>query len=183
MRQYTNVPVYVKNRAGEVVEKSMRWGFIPWNWTGRLKDWTYSSTHARLETVADDDKCFGRAWRLGRRAIFPVGEVFEKGWAISRRDGGPMAVAGVYDYAMTADGPVLSIAMLTREPDAWMRKIHDREAVILNLPMAAQWLNGADDLDLTRPLSQDVYQAVPEAEWRLRSKRQKAGQLDILAAE
>ena len=180
MRPYKEVRVYVKNRQGVVVEKTMRWGFIPSSWKAGIADWTFSTTHARLESVADPGKCFSRAWHLGRRAIFPVGVIYERGWAISRVDGQPMGVAGVYDLAHTLDGDVLSVAMLTREPGPRMREIHDRESVVLDVATTARWLEGAADIDLERPMADDIYQAMPEAEWKRYAKTIAARELDTL---
>ena len=180
MKPYKDVLVYVKNRQGQIIEKTMRWGFIPSSWKAGVADWTFSTTHARLESVADANKCFSRAWHLGRRAIFPVGVVFERGWAISRVDGQPMGVAGVYDHAHTLDGDVLSVAMLTREPGPKMREIHDREAVILDVASAARWLDGANDIDLAQPLPDDVFLVMPESEWKRQAKKAEVRQVDAL---
>lgn len=66
-----------------------------------------------------------------------------------------MGVAGIYDHAKTMDGPILSVASLTREPCHHMAKVHDREPVVIDLENWRAWLDGSDDLDLATPWADD----------------------------
>ncbi len=61
-----------------------------------------------------------------------------------------------------------------------MREIHDREAVILDVAVAARSLDGANDIDLAQPLQDDVFQVMPEAEWRHQAKKAEVRQKDAL---
>ena len=81
--------------------------------------------NARSETVADKPS-FRDAWRRGRRCIVPVEAVYEPNWEsgravrwrISRRDGLPMGIAGLWGWWRGADGREwLSFTMLTVNAD------------------------------------------------------------------
>lgn len=165
------VTVLAKNREGKVTDIKMRWGLIPASHTGFVEAWTASTINARLETVAELPS-FENAWALKRRVIFPVERYVQKVTtganifgtrskakkvAITRTDGQPLGVAGIYDYAKTMDGPVLSVASLTREPGARMSQVHDREPVVIDFENWNAWLNGADYLDLARPWADDAF--------------------------
>lgn len=164
------VSVLAKNARGEVVIKEMRWGLIPANFTGHLADWRASTFHACLETVGEKAS-FQNAWAKKRRVIFPMNHYSEKlrsggdllgrsramaRVAITRADSKPLGVAGLYDYAQTADGPVLSVAMLTRAPGPRMLRIHDREPVVIEPEDFQPWLDGAD-LELGKPWDDDAF--------------------------
>ncbi len=165
------VSVFSRNSKGQIVLKDMRWGLIPANYSGRLADWSASTTHARIETVATTSS-FENAWRLRRRVIFPLERYFEKAClgadllgrkgkkekvAISRADDKPMGVAGLYDYAVTLDGPVLSVAMLTRASGDRMLTIHDREPAVLEPEDWQAWLDGSDAIDPAIPWRDDAF--------------------------
>lgn len=164
------VSVLAKNSTGEVVIKEMRWGLIPANFKGHLADWRASTFHACLETVAEKSS-FEQAWAKKRRVIFPMNHYTEKlksgsdlldktrgtvRVVITRADDKPLGVAGIYDYAQTADGPVLSVAMLTRAPGPRMFGYHDREPVVIEPETFEAWLNGAD-LELARPWADNAF--------------------------
>ena len=165
------VTVLAKNREGIITDIEMRWGLIPASYTGLLEAWTASTINARLETVAELPS-FANAWALKRRVIFSVDRYVQKVTtganlfgtrskakkvAITRADGRPLGVAGIYDYAKTMDGPVLSVASLTREPGTRMSQVHDREPVVIDLENWKAWLDGADDLDLVTPWADDAF--------------------------
>jgi putative SOS response-associated peptidase YedK len=177
MRAEKKVSVYAKNRTGEVVLQAMHWGLVPATYNGYLSDWNASTSHARLETVAGLP-AFEGAWRRKRRVIFPMECFYEKAIigqdlvgrkgkaekvAIKRADEKPMGVAGIYDYAQLLDGPLLSAAMLTREPGRRMSAIHDREPVVLEPGDWQVWLDGSDAIDLTTPWANDAFDVVPAA--------------------
>lgn len=171
MEPVKTVTVLAKNAQGDNVLKEMRWGLIPAHYTGFVSAWTASTSHARLETVSELES-FKSAWTKKRRVIFPLSHYVEKTKArrdlfgtsrgkvkvaISRADDKPFGVAGLYDYARhMADGPILSAAMLTREPGPRMMEIHDREPVVLEPEQFEAWLSGAD-LDLETPWADDAF--------------------------
>lgn len=177
MRQLRKVSVYAKNKTGVVVVQEMHWGLVESGYTGYLSEWGAKTTHARLETVATLP-AFREAWRRKRRVIFPMdcyygeaivgndllgGKRKKQKVAIKRSDAKPMGVAGIYDYAQLPDGPLLSAAMLTREPGRKMLPIHDREPVILEPEDWQDWLDGSDAIDLIAPWADDAFEIVPAA--------------------
>jgi len=157
--------VYVRNRAGFHVVKEMRWGLIPTQYAAAPELFDGSNTHARLETVAEKSY-FADCWCKKWRCLFPVanftqtvsvgrdltGSTKRKHRAIiSRCDGQPMGIAGIYNAIQTPEGLLLSAAMLIRGSGPAMAKFHDREPVVLEPEAFADWLDGSDDLDLISP--------------------------------
>ncbi|MCR6659723.1 MAG: SOS response-associated peptidase [Asticcacaulis sp.] len=175
MRAEKRIAVYAKNNEGQVVVKEMHHGLIPAHFTGYLSDWGASTSHVRVETVATTD-AFVNAWARKRRVVFPLECYYGKASpgsdltgrkgkaervAIKRADDKPLGIAGIYDYAHLADGPLLSAAMLTRAPGKRMFDIHDREPVILEPEDWQAWLDGVDTLDLAKPWADDAFIVVP----------------------
>jgi putative SOS response-associated peptidase YedK len=169
------ITVLAKNREGKIADIDMRWGLIPASYTGHVEAWTASTMNARLETVAELPS-FQHAWSKKRRVIIPMenyvqkvttganvfgGKPAAKKVAITRADGKPLGVAGIYDHAQTMDGPILSVASLTREPGPRMAKVHDREPVVIDLENWRAWLDGADNLGLEAPWADDAFDLKP----------------------
>ena len=188
MRNEKKVSVYARNSEGAVVVKEMHWGLIPASFTGYVGDWGASTAHARLETVATLP-AFENAWKRKRRVIFPMNCYYEKASlgtatngrkakaervAILRTDGKPMGVAGLYDHAQLMDGPLLSVAMLTREVGPRMAQFHDREPLLLEPEDWDAWLSGSDSIDLETPWADDAFQVIPANSLK---QRQAAGGL------
>ena len=153
-------PVFAKNRERRVVLQAMRLGLIPHSWPRAIKDWRYSTHNARLETVATNES-FARSWANGWRCIVPAAWIGESLRVVDvpsgrlsadllRRDGRPMGLAGVWDYAKTADGPLLSFALITRQPGPKMFEVHPREVCVVEPELWAPYLNN-EDVDLARP--------------------------------
>jgi putative SOS response-associated peptidase YedK len=95
-----NEPHFVYRRHPETglpVEGRLLWGLIP-HFLERRPD--FAPIHARAETVADNE-WFGDAYRK-RRCVVPMNSFFQKDdggkrHAISRRDGEPFGVAGIWE--------------------------------------------------------------------------------------
>ena len=90
--------------------------------------------NARSETAAEKPS-FRDAWRRGRRCVIPAEAIYEPNWEtgkavrwrISRRDGLPMGIAGLWGIWRAPDGrDVLSFTMLTINSDAHplMKRFH-----------------------------------------------------------
>ncbi|MBP2159565.1 putative SOS response-associated peptidase YedK [Asticcacaulis solisilvae] len=171
MHPSRNVTVLAKNREGQFAPVEMRWGLIPSTFSGHIADWSFNTMNARLETV-ETAPAFAKPWAKKRRVIIPMERYFE--WlpasnglfgktkkkqrvAITRADGKPMGVAGIYDHAVTLDGPVLSCAMLTRAPGPRMLEVHDREPVVIDPQEWKAWLNGSDDIDVFSSWKDDAF--------------------------
>jgi putative SOS response-associated peptidase YedK len=148
-------PVFVKNRVGETVLKDMRWWFVPATHKGPLKDWKLTTFNARLDDI-HTKPTFKRAWDLKRRVLVPASHYYEwtgpagakTCWRVESAGHQPLAFAGLWDHADTAEGQVLSFAILTREAGAAMTRLHPREPVVLEPDRWQAWLDGADDQPL-----------------------------------
>ena len=128
----TNSVAVVTSDAGQRRLRMMRWGFLP--------HWYKSPTdgpliiNARADTVAVKP-AFRDAIR-SRRCLIPASGFYEWSagaagarlpWHITRADGVPMAVAGLWqDW-----GDLATCAMVTTEAGPNLTHVHDREPVIL----------------------------------------------------
>jgi putative SOS response-associated peptidase YedK len=132
--------------AGGREQYLVRWGLIP-SW---VKDPRALSTliNARAETAAEKPS-FRGAMRH-RRCLVPATGFYEwtgkpgakKPHLIRPRHGGLMAMAGLAEHWVGADGSELeTMAILTTAPNATMRPIHDRMPVILNPADFDLWLD------------------------------------------
>ena len=160
-------PVFAINRDGQVAVQMMRMGLIPHSWTGHVKDWSCSTHNARLETI-DGNKSFARAWSRGRRCIVPAAWVSERLGVVDApggklqadfhdRDGRPLGLAALWDYANTADGQVLSFALITRQPGPRMAPFHPREVCVLPSETWKSYLVNVADVDLAQPWPDDAW--------------------------
>lgn len=124
--------------------RAMRWGFLP--------GWYKSPTdgpliiNARSDTVATKP-AFREAIRA-RRCLIPASGFYEWSagedgarlpWYVTRRDGQPMAFAGLWQRWSEID----TCAMVTTEAGPGMAAIHHREPVILDPADWALWLGEA----------------------------------------
>lgn len=124
--------------------RAMRWGFVP-NWYKSLGDGPLI-INARADTIATKP-AFREAIRT-RRCILPVSGFYEWSegpegtrlpWYITRCDGAPLALAGLWQRW----GDIDTVAMVTTEAGPEMVHIHDREPVILAPKDWALWLGEA----------------------------------------
>ena len=131
------------------------WGLIPhWSKDGKVK----GTFNARSETVAEKPS-FRDAWRKGFRCIVPAIAVYEPDWrsgkavptAVSRADGQPMGMAGIWSGWRGPNGWVDSFTMLTVNADdhAVFKLLHKpqdekRMVVILNPDSFETWLKGSE---------------------------------------
>ena len=104
-------------------------GMIPhWGKDEKAARRTYN---ARSETVAEKPS-FRDAWRLARHCIIPAEALYEPDWRtgkavatrISRQDGQPMGIAGLWTGWKSPDGSVVrSMTMLTVNADAHLNSM------------------------------------------------------------
>ena len=129
------------------------WGLIPhWSKDGKVK----GTFNARSETIAEKPT-FRDAWRKAQRCIIPAMSVFEPDWRsgkavpaeVSRADGEPMGVAGIWSAWRSPTGWVESYTMLTVNADdhSLFKLLHKpqdekRMVVILNPDSYETWLEG-----------------------------------------
>lgn len=143
-------------------------GLIPhWAEDTKIARKTYN---ARSETVAEKPS-YRDSWRLARKCIIPAAAIFEPDWRsgkaiaakISRADGKPMGIAGLWSAWKTPQGEILhSYTMLTINADnhPLMRLFHKpneekRMVTILHEDQYTDWLN-VDMKDST-----DFFRAYP----------------------
>ena len=122
-----------------------RWGLIP-AWA-KQADSGYSTINARAETV--DSKPSFRAPFKHHRCLIPADGFYE--WHeegsikiphhITRKDGAPFALAGLWDQWKGPQGDVLSCTVIVTEANRFMKPLHDRMPVILAPQDYARWLD------------------------------------------
>lgn len=126
--------------------------------------------HARAETVAKLPM-FADAFRR-RRAIVPATEYYQRRtiggsrhasngqqYAIYRRDGQPLAIAGLWETFRRSDGEVVrTYCIITVVATGAIAEIHDRMPLVLNEPDWPVWLGEVlgDPVTLLRPPADDV---------------------------
>jgi putative SOS response-associated peptidase YedK len=129
----------------------MRWGLIP---VGRVnargRPVMETIINARSETVFDKS-----AFADVGRAIVPASGWYEwtgekrrkQPWQITRKDGGLLYFAAIYDVWNGPGGIKLpQVATITCAPSADVRDIHHRMGVILCQDQCAQWIEGDEDV-------------------------------------
>ena len=146
----------------------LRWGLVP-SWTKDLAS-APKPINARSETAAGSGMFKGAL--AGRRCIVPADAFYEwraapggkQPYAVARRDGAPMALAGLWEGWRAPDGEVLrTFTVLTTQANATMSPLHQRMPVILEAPDWPDWLGEApgDPAALLRPAVDDVLHVWP----------------------
>ncbi|HHK5646316.1 SOS response-associated peptidase [Serratia nevei] len=155
-------------------------GLLPfWSKERKIK---YSTFNARSETV-ETASSFKTPWAKRQRCIIPADFVVEPDWrsgknvptAISRSDGQPMGLAGLWDcWTDRTTGEIVhSFTMLTINADSHglMRNFHrpdDEKRMVVVLPEEryGDWLTlpNPDARSLILPYPADALQALPVAE-------------------
>ncbi|HEY5300411.1 MAG TPA: SOS response-associated peptidase [Acetobacteraceae bacterium] len=155
-------PALVIRRHPETGERHLdqvQWGLIP-HFTKDLK----------AVPQADQRPCGNRrhsgmfrAALASRRCLVPADAFYE--WrVIGRRDGAPLAFAGLWEGWRSPDGnTVRSFAILTTSANATMAVLHDRIPVILEEDQWPIWLGEVESNapDLMQPAAEDVLRLWP----------------------
>ncbi len=129
----------------------LTWGLIP-SWA---KETSIGNKliNARAETLAQKP-AFRAAFRR-RRCLIPADGFFEwkkagktkQPYFIARKDGRPMALAGLWEHWESPDGSVIeSFTIITTEPNELVRALHNRMPAIIPEEAIDLWL--APDADL-----------------------------------
>lgn len=129
-------------------------GLLP-HWAKDIKSARHTF-NARSETAAQKPS-FRDAWRHGQRCIIPAEAIYEPDWRsgkaiatrITRTDGEPMGIAGLWSSWAPPAGPVvLSFTMLTINADGHplMQQFHkpgDEKRMVVVLPPSSyqDWLH------------------------------------------
>ena len=152
-----------ENREGIRRLGRMRWGLLP----SFVTDPTTASRriNARVETVAGSPAF--RAAFARRRCIMPADGFYEwdharQPWFITRADGAPLAMAGLWEAWSAGEGPVVrTCAVITTPANELVAAVHDRMPAILDDRLYDAWLDpGHDDTEglrsLLRPAPDDL---------------------------
>lgn len=143
--------------------RPMRWGFVP-AWYKAPNDGPLL-INARSETVAD--KPAFRAAVRARRCLVPVAGFYEWDrtdpkaplpWYVTRADGAPLVMAGLWQDWGEGEGRMATLAILTCAANALMAPVHDRLPVIVEEPDWPLWLGeaGHGAAVLMRPAAEGV---------------------------
>jgi putative SOS response-associated peptidase YedK len=125
----------------------MQWGLVP-SWTTD-PDSGPRPINARSETLLDKPHFAGALER--RRCVLPVDGFYEweklpdgrrQPYYISAADGGPLALAGLWDRWVAPDGAALvTCTIVTTDANGPMSELHDRMPAILDRPALDEWLD------------------------------------------
>jgi putative SOS response-associated peptidase YedK len=147
-----------------------RWGLVPF-WANDLKIGA-RMINARSETVAEKP-AFRSAFK-SRRCIVPISGFYE--WQkqddgtkvphfITRADGNPMLLAGLWEHWDKSDEPVESFTIITTDANGFMSSIHDRMPAILEPEQVSAWLHSQNSATnahtLLSPAADGILEAHP----------------------
>ncbi|HKM61115.1 MAG TPA: SOS response-associated peptidase [Acidisphaera sp.] len=146
----------------------LTWGLVP-HFTKDLAT-ARKPINARAETVASSGMFKGAFAQ--RRCIVPADAFYEwragadgkQPYAVARRDGDPMAFAGLWEGWRAPDGGVLrTFVIITTNANAVLRELHERMPVVLEKPDWPLWLgeSAGDAAALLHPAPDDVLRAWP----------------------
>jgi putative SOS response-associated peptidase YedK len=131
----------------------LRWGLVP-SFTKDLKA-CKRPINARSETAATSGMF--RSALKSRRAIAVADAFYEwkavpdgkQPYAIARRDGAPIAFAGIWESWRDPGGEMMrTFAILTTAANDDMARLHDRMPVILEQDVWGAWLGEDDSADV-----------------------------------
>ncbi|HRN18997.1 MAG TPA: SOS response-associated peptidase [Trueperaceae bacterium] len=125
---------------------SMRWGLVP-HWVKDPAEFKANLFNARSESAAEKPS-FRDAMRSGR-CLLPASGFYEwkqeagakQPYFIHRKDGAPMALAGLYSHWGRGEGAMLTCTILTTDANDDVRQLHDRMPVILERGDWERWLD------------------------------------------
>lgn len=138
----------VTSDAGTRHLRPMRWGFVP-HWYKAVNDGPLL-INARAETIAE--KPAFRAACRERRCLVPASGFYEwtrledgtkLPWYITRRDGAPLAFAGIWQDWERGGKALSSCAVVTTGANEAMSRVHHRIPVILEQDDWPLWLGEA----------------------------------------
>jgi putative SOS response-associated peptidase YedK len=127
----------------------MRWGLIP-SWVKAPRDFALL-INARVEGIAE--KLSFRAAIRRRRCLIPADGFYEwrrdgkakRPYCIRRRDGAPMAFAGIWETWIDGDGGEIdTAAIVTVAANAALAPIHPRMPAIIAPEAFATWLKAGE---------------------------------------
>jgi putative SOS response-associated peptidase YedK len=140
--------VYRRDPAtGELVEGHLNWGLVP-HYADRWPH--FRPIHARAETI-HEHRMFRDAFKK-RRLIAPMNMFYQKDkngrrHAISRIDGQPFGVAGIWENWKNPERGewVRTFALITVPANRLVAQIHDRMLAIIEKEDFERWFDPSDD--------------------------------------
>lgn len=140
-------PVYAVLQREQVRQlRVLRWGLVP-SWAKDAKG-AARLINARRETV-DSKPAFRAAYRR-RRCLLPADGYYEwqqdgtrtQPWFLSCRDGGPLAMAGLYEVWAPLEGERLwTCTVLTTQAPDELGHLHNRTPLLVRPQDWARWLD------------------------------------------
>ncbi|MDH3705281.1 MAG: SOS response-associated peptidase [Acidimicrobiia bacterium] len=141
----------IRERDDRRILDALHWGLVPF-WAKEVKIGN-RMINARAETLAEKNS-YKRPFAK-RRCIIPVdgfyewekipGQKHKQPWYIQRRDGDPLAFAGLWEYWRGPDrdgsDELVSCTIITGSPNESMAEIHDRMPVMLPPDTWDRWLD------------------------------------------
>jgi putative SOS response-associated peptidase YedK len=164
----------------------LSWGLVP-HFTKDLKS-ARRPINARAETVATSGMFRGAL--AARRCLVPADAFYEwrvtdkQPFAIARRDGQPMAFAGLWEGWRSPEGEVLrSFVIVTTTANATLRPLHERMPVVVEPADWPAWLGEtpADAAALLCPAADDALHVWPVDRRVGNVRNNDAGLLELLA--
>ena len=172
-----DVPVVAESRSRRVLDL-VRWGLVPsWAENVSIGDRQINARAERIRTANAYKRAFAR-----RRCIIPAdgfyewqatGKKIKQPWFFRRRDGEPLAFAGVWeiwhDPAQGDDAPrIRTCSIITTRANELVAPVHDRMPVVLAESAWAEWFD-RDNHDVEKlhgllvPAPNDELEAWPVA--------------------
>ncbi|MDW6020640.1 SOS response-associated peptidase [Mesorhizobium sp. BAC0120] len=149
------VPFVTAGENGAHKLREGRWWLVPW-WAKEIPK--QAMFNARIETV-DTSNAFKDAFRE-TRCLIPADGFYEwtvnpgdKGkdpWHIFLPDHRPFSFAGLWAYNKKLD--ITSCTIITMDAGEPMRKLHDRQPVILDRAVYDAWLDPSTPIEAVKPL-------------------------------
>lgn len=145
------LPIVRRGKHGEMRLSKVRWGLVP-HWSKTGPDGAKPLINARCETAAE--KPTFRAALSRRRALVPANGFYEwsktetggkQPWYITRTDGRPMVMAGLWERWGEGPDRIDSFAILTCAANADIADLHHRSPVFVPDDAFAAWLDPATD--------------------------------------
>ena len=137
-------PVLVIKNEGKIQTTFMSWGFIsPWA-KNPFEKGIPRPFNARSETI-EEKKIFHGSWK-NKRCLIPASGFFEKKYRIRKENYETFWLGGIWSKWTSSDGAELeSCCILTTEPNALVKPIHNRMPVVVPNGYEVQWTEQVKD--------------------------------------
>ena len=144
-------PVLVVKNEGKIKTTFMSWGFIsPWA-KDPFEKKRPRPFNARSETI-EEKRLFSGSWK-NKRCLIPANGFFEKQYRIRKVNHETFWLGGIWSKWISPDGAELeSCCILTTEPNALVRPLHNRMPVVIPDGYEEQWTEQVKDADKLKGL-------------------------------